>query len=91
MPQLWALLEFMEEGDTDETERMFCTTDVYNVRVKQHYGGRVPRGTPGITVLPWVGVSHKLVNPWVGVSHKPVNPWVGVSHKQVVTWLVLDT
>ena len=39
----------------------------------------VPRGTPGITVLPWVGVSHKLVNPWVGVSHN-----------QVVTWLVLD-
>ena len=26
--QLWALLEFMEEGDTDETERVFCTTDV---------------------------------------------------------------
>ena len=61
------------------------------ISVKQHYGGQVPRGTPGITVLPWVGVSHKLVNPWVGVSHKPVNPWVGVSHKQVVTWLVLDT
>ena len=50
----------------------------------------VSRGTPGITVLPWVGVSHKLVNPWVGVSHKLVNPWVGVSHNQVVTWLVLD-
>ena len=59
-------------------------SEINNVRVKQHYGGRVPRGTPGITVLPWVGVSHKLVNPWVGVSHKPVNPWVGVSHKQVV-------
>ena len=64
------------------------------VRVKQHHehhGGMVSRGTPGITVLPWVGVSHKLVNPWVGVSHKLVNPWVGVSHNQVMTWLVLDT
>ena len=30
--QLWALLEFtefMEEGDNDETERIFCTTDVH--------------------------------------------------------------
>ena len=27
--QLWALLEFMEEGDTDETEMIFCTTDVH--------------------------------------------------------------
>ena len=27
--QLWALLEFMEEGDHDETERMFCTADVH--------------------------------------------------------------
>ena len=27
--QLWALLEFMEEGDNDEIERVFCTTDVH--------------------------------------------------------------
>ena len=27
--QLWALLEFMEEGDHDETEKIFCTTDVH--------------------------------------------------------------
>ena len=27
--QLWALLESMEEGDNDETERIFCTTDVH--------------------------------------------------------------
>ena len=27
--QLWALLEFMEKGDNDETERIFCTTDVH--------------------------------------------------------------
>ena len=46
-----------------------------NVRVKQHHEhhvGMVSRGTPGITVLPWVGVSHKLVNPWVGASHNQV-------------------
>ena len=27
--QLWALSEFMEEGGNDETERIFCTTDVH--------------------------------------------------------------
>ena len=27
--QLWALLEFMEEGDADETERIFCTIAVH--------------------------------------------------------------
>ena len=27
----WALLEFMEEGDHYETERIFCTTDVHKV------------------------------------------------------------
>ena len=27
--QLWALLEFMEEGDNDEIERIFCPTDVH--------------------------------------------------------------
>ena len=27
--QLWSLLEFMGEGVTDETERIFCTTGVY--------------------------------------------------------------
>ena len=26
--QLWALLEFMEEDDTAETEKIFCTTDL---------------------------------------------------------------
>ena len=27
--QLWALPEFMEEDDTDETERLICTADVH--------------------------------------------------------------
>ena len=51
----------------------------------------VPRGTPGITVLPWVGVSHKLVNPWVGVSHNQVVVGGGAPQSFVVAGPLLGT
>ena len=65
--------------------------DLGNISVKQHYGGRVPRGTPGITVLPWVGVSHKLVNPWVGASHNQVVVGGGAPQSFVVVGPLLGT
>ena len=51
----------------------------------------VPRGTPGITVLPWVGVSHKLVNPWVGASHNQVVVGGGAPQSFVVVGPLLGT
>ena len=39
--QLWALLEFMEEGDTDETERIFCTTDVHKAFDQVYRNGTI--------------------------------------------------
>ena len=39
--QLWALLEFMEEGDTDETERIFCTTDVHKAFDQVYMNGTI--------------------------------------------------
>ena len=39
--QLWALLEFMEEGDNDETERIFCTTDVHKVFDQVYRNGTI--------------------------------------------------
>jgi hypothetical protein len=67
------------------------TTATSYVSVKQHYGGLVSRGTPGITVLPWVGVSHKLVNPWVGASHNQVVVGGGAPQSFVVVGPLLGT
>ena len=39
--QLWALLEFMEEGDNDETERIFCTTDVHKAFDQVYRNGTI--------------------------------------------------
>ena len=39
--QLWALLEFMEEGDDDETERIFRTTDMHKVFNQVYRNGTV--------------------------------------------------
>ena len=39
--QLWALLEFMEEGDNDETEWVFCTTDVHRAFDQIYRNGNV--------------------------------------------------
>ena len=39
--QLWALPEFMEEGDIDETERTFCTTDVHKAFGQAYTNGTV--------------------------------------------------
>ena len=64
--------EWKDEGDGEHSEDSVAMDADADVRVKQHHGGMVPRGTPGITLLPWVGVSHKLVNPWVGASHNQV-------------------
>ena len=39
--QLWALLEFMEEGDNGEVERIFCTTDVHKAFDQVYMNGTV--------------------------------------------------
>ena len=35
------MLEFMEEGDTDETERIFCTTDVHKAFDQVYRNGTI--------------------------------------------------
>ena len=35
------MLEFMEEGDTDETEKIFCTTDVYKAFDQVYRNGTI--------------------------------------------------
>ena len=39
--QLWGLLEFMEEGGNDETERIFCTTVVHKAVDQVYRNGTV--------------------------------------------------
>ena len=39
--QLWVLLEFMEEGDNDETERPICTADVHMALDQVYRNGTV--------------------------------------------------
>ena len=53
--QLWALLEFMEEGDNDETERVFCITDVHNAFDQVYRNGTV-------YLLYGMGVKRKMLH-----------------------------
>jgi hypothetical protein len=53
--QLWAMLEFMEEGDHDETETTFCTTDVH-----KSFGQVYMNGT--VYLLYGMGVRGKMLH-----------------------------
>ena len=70
--QLWALLEFMEEGDNDETERIFCTTDVHKAFDQVYRNGT-------IYLLYGMGVRGKMLHmldQWISRNYA-VQKWRG--------------
>ena len=70
--QLWALLEFMEEGDTDDTERIFCTTDVHKAFDQVYRNGT-------IYLLYGMGVRGKMLHmldQWISRNYA-VQKWRG--------------
>jgi hypothetical protein len=70
--QLWALLEFMEEGATDETERIFCTTDVHKAFDQVYRNGT-------IYLLYGMGVRGKMLHmldQWINRNYA-VQKWRG--------------
>ena len=76
--QLWALLEFMEEGDTDETERIFCTTDVHKAFDQVYRNGT-------IYLLYGMGVRGKMLHmldQWISRNYA-VQKWRGYTRDRV--------
>ena len=70
--QLWALLEFMEEGDTGEIERTFCTIDVHKA-----FGQVYRNGT--IYLLYGMGVRGRMLHmlgQWISRNYA-VQKWRG--------------
>ena len=78
--QLWAaaLLEFMEEGDNDETERIFCTTDVHKAFDQVYRNGT-------IYLLYGMGVRGKMLHmldQWISKNYA-VQKWRGHTGERV--------
>ena len=76
--QLWALLEFMEEGDNDEHERIFCTTDVHKAFDQVYRNGTV-------YLLYGMGVRGKMlhmIDQWISRNYA-VQKWRGHTGNRV--------
>ena len=76
--QLWALLEFMEEGEDDGSERIFCTTDVHKAFDQVYRNGT-------IYLLYGMGVRGKMLHmldQWIGRNYD-VQKWRGHAGNRV--------
>ena len=76
--QLWALLEFMEEGDNDEHERIFCTTDVHKAFDQVYRNGTV-------YLLYGMGVRGRMlhmIDQWISRNYA-VQKWRGHTGNRV--------
>lgn len=70
--QLWALLEFMEEGEAEEAGRIFCTTDVHKAFDQMYRNGT-------IYLLYGMGVRRKMLHmldQWISKNYV-VQKWRG--------------